>query len=161
MDDLPQLSALNAQDREWVRQLTSDNWGGPTVVAHGTIYYPEQLPGYILRQAGSILGMITYIVDGDACEIVTLLSLVSGKGIGTALIRAVEDKARQSGCRRLWLITTNDNLNAIRFYQKRGFQLTTVFPDAAAASRLLKPSIPIIGDDGIPIRDELKFEKTL
>ncbi len=161
VDNKDELSALTESDRIWVRKLTNEAWSGETVVAHGVIYFPDQLPGFMLRKAGIIQGFITYTIDHEACEIVTILSLASGKGIGTTLIRAVENRARELGCLQIWLITTNDNLSAIRFYQKRGFRLTAVFPDAVTASRLLKPSIPLIGEDGIPIRDELKFEKAL
>ena len=69
--------------------------------------------------------------------------------------------AREAGCGRVWLITTNDNLRALRFYQRRGFRLVAVHPDALERSRELKPSIPEIGLDGIPLRDELELELTL
>jgi Acetyltransferase (GNAT) family len=70
-------------------------------------------------------------------------------------------RPREAGCRRVWLITTNDNLRALRFYQRRGFRLVAVHPDALARSRELKPSIPEIGLDGIPLRDELELELLL
>jgi ribosomal protein S18 acetylase RimI-like enzyme len=104
---------------------------------------------------------LTYHIDGDACEIVTLDSQREGWGIGTALIEAVKAAARQSGCGRLWLVTTNDNTHALRFYQKRGFILAALHRDAVAASRAIKPEIPFFGVDGIPIRDEIELEMSL
>jgi N-acetylglutamate synthase-like GNAT family acetyltransferase len=77
------------------------------------------------------------------------------------LIEAVAAAARASGCRRVWLITTNDNLTALAFYQKRGFVLTALHPNAVAASRKLKPEIPLVAENGIPIRDELELELRL
>jgi len=88
---------------------------------------------------------------------VTIDSLVEGQGVGTALIAAVAEAARASGCLRLWLVTTNDNVDALRFYQKRGFRLAALYPDAIAESRKLKPKIPPIGAHGIPIRDEIEL----
>ncbi len=157
----PSLEPLTPSDQDWVRRLTAEVWGDARVVAHGVIYTPEKLPGFALRQGNAVIGFVTYQIDGDTCEIVTLFSLVQGKGFGAQLVQAVEAAARQAGCRSLWLITTNDNLNAFRFYQKRGFCMTVVFPGAVASTRQLKPSIPLIGEDGIPIRDEIRFEKTL
>ena len=63
--------------------------------------------------------------------------------------------------RRAWLITTNDNLDAIRFYQRRGFTIATVHAGAIEQSRTIKPSIPLVGSYGIPIRDEIEFEMLL
>jgi hypothetical protein len=105
--------------------------------------------------------LITYRLAGASCEIISLDSLRPGIGVGTALIDAVAVAARQTGCRRLWLITTNDNLNALGFYQKRGFVLAAVHPDAVAEARLLKPNIPLVGLNGIPLRDEIELERIL
>lgn len=93
--------------------------------------------------------------------ILSLDSLQPGMGIGTALIEAVRFCAIQQGCRRLFLTTTNDNIDAILFYQKRGFALANVRPGAVNASRLIKPEIPLIGYYGLPIRDEIEFEMIL
>ena len=94
-------------------------------------------------------------------EIVSIDSTHPGRGVGTALIEAVKKEARRQGCRRLWLITTNDNLNALRFYQKRGFALVAVHRNAIEISRRLKPEIPLTGHDGIPLRDEIELETLL
>lgn len=107
------------------------------------------------------VGLATYHLDGDSCEIVTLDSLVEGRGIGSALVAEIEKAATAAGCRRLWLVTTNDNLAALRFYQKRGFVLVAVHPNALEQSRQLKPSIPTVGVDGIPLRDEIELEMLL
>ncbi len=103
------------------------------------------------------MGLITYCLEDKNCEIVSLNSLKPSVGIGTALVEAVKDVAGKSGCKRVWLITTNDNLNALRFYQKRGFSLATIHRNAVEKSRKLKP-IPLTGFDGIPIRDEIELE---
>jgi ribosomal protein S18 acetylase RimI-like enzyme len=92
---------------------------------------------------------------------VTIDSAKPGIGIGTLLIEAVTQAAREAGCKRLWLITTNDNLHALRFYQKHGFTLLTVHRYALDASRQLKPSIPLIGNDHIPLHHEIELEMIL
>ena len=103
-------------------------------------------------------GLVTYRIDGDECEIITLNSLIEGIGIGSALLEAVGKAAEASGCKRFWLITTNDNTKAIRFYQKRGMTLAALYRNAIEHSRKLKPEIPMAGLDGIPIRDEIELE---
>jgi GNAT superfamily N-acetyltransferase len=157
---------LSPADRDWVRRHVAEHWGAEIVVAHGTIYRPAELPGFVAEIDGKKVGLITFHVAGDAiacdaCEIVTLDSLIEGQGIGTALIEAVKAAAIAVGFRRLWLITTNDNLHALGFYQKRGFRLVAVHPGAVDAARRLKPEIPLIGNDGIPIRDEIELAMEL
>jgi ribosomal protein S18 acetylase RimI-like enzyme len=112
-------------------------------------------------QDGKVVGLITYRMDEHGCMIGSLDSLQQSKGIGSALIEAVEDVARQAGCKRIWLITTNDNLNALRFYQKRGFVLAEVRLNVMQKLRQVKPEIPLTGFDGIPIRDEIELERIL
>jgi 5-(carboxyamino)imidazole ribonucleotide mutase len=145
-------------DEVWVRRFMVERWGATRMVAHGTRYYPAELPGFVAVADEERLGLVTYHLAGDGCEIVTLDSLRPSLGIGSALIEAVEVAATSAGCRRLWLITTNDNLNALRFYQKRGFHLVAVHPEAVDRSLALKPEIAHFGQDGIPIRDEIELE---
>jgi GNAT superfamily N-acetyltransferase len=67
---------------------------------------------------GAWLGLVTYHVDDDSCEIATIDSDRPNQGVGTALIEAVSaGRAARPSCRRLWLVTTNDNTAALRFYQ--------------------------------------------
>jgi len=114
-------------------------------------------PSFMAVEGGRVVGVVTYVVDGDACEVLTLHADPPRRGVGTALIEAVVAETR---CRRLWLITTNDNTDALRFYQRRGFRLAELHRGAVDRSRAtLKPEIPEIGDHGIPIRDELVLER--
>ena len=111
---------------------------------------------------GQLTGVATYVVDGDACELLTLHASTRLMGIGSALLTAVQDIARDAGRRRLWVVTTNDNVEALRFYQQRGFRLVVIRLGAVDRSRdLLKPEIPRSGAHGIPLRDELELEMTL
>lgn len=136
-------------------------WGGETIAVHGQLYLPSELPGFIAFMENEKVGLATYRLEGDECELVTLDSLRPGMRIGTALVEAVSEKARQKGCWRLWLVTTNDNLDALRFYQRRGFRIIKVHPGAVDAARRLKPQISEIGEYGIPIHDEIECEKYL
>ncbi|HYX85227.1 MAG TPA: GNAT family N-acetyltransferase [Gaiellales bacterium] len=152
---------LTSDDRAWVRGILRERWGAPVVVSRGVVHEPETLPGFVAEDDGEAVGLVTYRIAGRECEIVTIDALVEEHGVGTILLDAVTDAARAARCRRLWLITTNDNLRALRFYQRRGFFLVAVHRDAATRSREIKPTIPEVGEYGIPIRDELELELPL
>jgi N-acetylglutamate synthase-like GNAT family acetyltransferase len=162
IESLPlQVRPLTTEDREWVRQFIIEHWGDTIVVAHGKVYYPHTLSGFVAMLKGNRVGLLTYSLEDENCEIVTIDSIKPGISIGTLLIQAVTQAAREAGCKRLWLITTNDNLHALRFYQKRGFRLVTVHRNAVDAARQLKPRIPLIGNDQIPLHDEIELEMML
>jgi len=127
------------------------------MVTRGKMHQADELPGFIAVHEGKPAGLVTYHINGNECEIVSMNSLVERTGIGSALIDAVKDVAAKAGCKRLWLITSNDNTAALRFYQKRGFSLVAVYRNAVEQSRKLKPEIPLIGNDGIPLRDEIEL----
>ena len=149
-------------DASSVAAYMTERWGSAVAVAHGELFRPAELPGFVaLGNEEEWMGLLTYQIVDAACEIVTLNSNRSGYGVGTALIEAAQRAASVAGCTRLWLITTNDNWPAIRFYQKRGFHMISVRPNAVDESRKLKPEIPLTGIDGIPIRDEIEFEISL
>ncbi|GLZ08605.1 hypothetical protein Acsp03_60710 [Actinomadura sp. NBRC 104412] len=122
-------------------------------------------PAFVAEsEEGRLLGVLTYVPDetGRQCEILTLHTTEQWHGTGTALIEAMERWAAEHGIDRLWLITTNDNVDAVRFYQRRGFRLAALHRDAVTESRArLKPEIPLTGEYGIPIRDELELDRSL
>jgi GNAT superfamily N-acetyltransferase len=141
--------------------VLTERWGSPQVACLGGLYDACQLDGFVADLDGTPSGLVTYRVDDDGCEVVTLDSLASGHGIGAALLEAVAEEARKRGCRRVWLTTTNDNLPALRFYQRIGWELVALHRDAAEEMRRLKPSISLTGLDGIPIRHALELELSL
>lgn len=155
------LRARNDSDKVWICDLLKSQWGSTEIVTRGVLHDGSMLPGYVALVDGRPAGLLTYRIIGDKCEIITLNSLQRSLGIGTALIQAVRKRAVEAKCKRLWLITTNDNLAAIRFYQRRGFLLVTIHRNAIKFSRMLKPSIPETGCDDIPIRDEIELEMVL
>jgi len=152
-----EIRPVTAIDRPWVTQLLIEFWGSTELVSQGRLHDGASLPGLTALIDGERVGLATYRVEADQCELVSLNSLVERRGVGTALCQAVMQRVCEANCRRLWLITTNDNLAAQAFYQHRGFTLVKVHAGALAESRRLKPSIPLIGLNGIPLVDELEF----
>jgi ribosomal protein S18 acetylase RimI-like enzyme len=149
-DDLPQL-----------RQFWVEHWGGGEMISRGNIFRVEQLDGFIVEDEREWVGLLTFFIKDRECEVTSLDSLREGQGIGTKLMDSVVEEARKQNCKRVFLITTNDNTHALRFYQKRGFALAALYPGAVNESRKLKPSIPLNGFDDIPIRDEIELELLL
>jgi ribosomal protein S18 acetylase RimI-like enzyme len=144
-----------------VRAIIRERWSDEIVVGHGVVYRPHLLPGLVVTDAGERLGLLTYTIDGDACEIVTIDAMVEGRGVGSLLIESIADVAREAGCTRLWLITTNDNVRAQGFYRAKGFDVVAVHEGAVGLSRERKPSIPLVNDAGVPIQDEVEMERRL
>lgn len=161
------IRPLRVDDRNWVADFLDKHWHSTKIVTRGQVYYGHLLPGFVAipgteaEPTGKPIGLLTYRIDGDSCEVITLDSLQSGIGVGSALVETLRSAAAASGYKRLWLITTNDNLHALRFYQRRGFRIKAVHVDALVESRKLKPQIPILGIDDIPLRDEIELELLL
>jgi GNAT superfamily N-acetyltransferase len=156
------LRPLEPGDQAWMRAFATERWGAPVAVSGGRLHRLDQLPGLVaLDPDGGIAGVVTWLIEADDCELVSIDALVEGHGVGTALIEAACRAAAAAGCSRVHLVTTNDNMRALRFYQRRGFVLRELRAGAVEHSRRLKPEIPLIGADGIPIRDELVLERSL
>jgi ribosomal protein S18 acetylase RimI-like enzyme len=135
--------------------LVAELWGSEIVVVHGTSLRPAEMAGFIAERSRRVAGLLTYQLAGGMLEIVTLNAIDRRAGIGTLLIEAAVGQARRLGCREIRLTTTNDNIDALRFYQRRGFRLAELRPGAVDRSRREKPDIPRVGDYGIPLRDEI------
>jgi len=149
-----------ATDRSWASEVLDRDFGGAVQARRGEALNALDMPGLVAEAGGRAVGLLFYRFDGDDCELFAIVATTRGDGIGTALVDALV--ARAAGRRRIWVVTTNDNLRALRFYQRRGFSLCALRPGAVDdARRRLKPGIPLAGFDGIPLRDELELERRL
>ncbi|WP_433439030.1 GNAT family N-acetyltransferase [Nonomuraea sp. CA-141351] len=156
------VRAVEPQDLADVTRVLTESWGGSTVVAmgRGELVDAAAQPGFVAELDGELAGIITYAQRGDSVEIITINAVIPGKGVGATLLDAVRAVATERGAARLWLITTNDNTHALRFYQRYGFDLIGLHRHGVDRARKLKPSIPAEAD-GIPIRHELELELPL
>lgn len=148
-------------DKKAITIFLTKNWSSPQIVSRGKTHQADQLPAFVALQNDKIIGLLTFEICDDACEIVSLDSEIKNIGIGASLINYLKDYLKTKKCKRLWAITTNDNLSALRFYQKRGFELVAIYRNALEISRKLKPEIPMLGIDGIPLKDEIEVEMRL
>jgi ribosomal protein S18 acetylase RimI-like enzyme len=145
-------------DENWIADLLRSRWGDATIVVHGEALDALRLPALV---AGEREGLATYRVRGDEAELVTLDAVDPGRGVGTRLLEALMMRLAQQGVRRLWVTTTNDNLAALAFYQRRGFRMRRLRPGAVEETRRVKPGIPMLGENGIPIQDEIDLCREL
>jgi ribosomal protein S18 acetylase RimI-like enzyme len=152
------VRARSDGDAAWIADLLRSHWGSTVVAVHGEAIDALSLPALV---AGEREGLATYRLHGDEAELVTLDAVRAGRGIGTLLVNALAEHLYEQGIRRIWVTTTNDNLSALAFYQKRGFCLQRVRPGAVDQARRIKPAIPLAAENGIPIRDEIDLCREL
>lgn len=162
MSDGVRIRPKSENDAEWVREALTAGWGSTRMVDLGKERDAASLPAFVAEFGGRLAGLVTYEIDGDSCEIVTTNSLLSGRGIGTALVEAVVEEAKKAGCARVRTVMTDDNARGIKFYESRGFRVMQVHEGAAERARLeRKPEAPAKGVGGKPIRDEVEMERSL
>jgi len=146
-------------DQTWVERLLRERWGGTQVVTCGELLDAAVLPALV---AGERQGLLTWRrLEQRTAQLVTLDAVTQRQGVGSALLTALVERLRIEGLARLHVTTTNDNLDALRFYQRRGFRIAAMRPGAIEAARVRKPTIPEVGAYGIPLRDEIELSLEL
>ena len=158
--DLP-LRRIDEKNRPLINTFIKERWYSLEMIVRGKAVDISRAEGFFIGTGTVVSGVITYRISDTTLEILSLDSVFEKRGIGTALIDAVVREATRRSCDRIVLITTNDNLNALKFYQKRGFDLIRLYRGAVDEARKIKPDIPVSGNDGIPLHHELELEKRL
>jgi len=149
------------RDHADVHQLLVNRWTAAEIMLDNEMIDASRLPGYVAYDGDELVGLVTLIKRDGEWEIVTLDSLNRWGGVGSQLLDAVVSEARANNIPRLTVRTSNDNLDAFRFYQRRGFRLEAVAPGVIDQEREVKPSIPLRGDYGIELHDEVLFARAL
>jgi len=156
------IRPVEPRDLEWVRAELTRNWGRPQIWSINRMFDADALPGFIAEPDGGPVGLVTYSlrenVQPGECEVVTLSVQEEGRGIGHALLAATVTAAAMAGCHRIFLTTTNDNLRALGFYQRRGWVLVDLHRGVIDRLRERYPDIPSVGMNGIRCRDEIELE---
>ena len=152
------VEKITDQNRDRINNFIKSHWYTTEMIIRGKVIDMTTVDGIFVLDDETIIGLITYIIRNETLEIISLDSLREKQGLGTMLIKTVVQEAEKSGCNRIVVITTNDNINAIRFYQKRGFDMVHLYHNALDISRKLKPEIPLTGENSIPLQHEIEFE---
>ena len=155
------IRSTGPDDRPWIRDWLTEHFASPRIVSRGVLHQADALPGLAATEVGTPIGLLLHDRRGDECEVVVLIAGREGRGVATALLAAAARMAEGTGCRRLWLTTTNDNAAAIAFYERRGWTRCAIRRGAMLEARRLKPELPEFGHGGVPIRDEIEFELRL
>lgn len=145
-------------NRAAVTEFIVRHWCSDKMLIRGEIIDMTSVDGFALFERGELTGLATYIIRGGVCEVVSLDSVYGGRGVGHALLDRVRETAAAAGCDTLRLLTSNDNVEAIKFYQVYGFELAGVNLGAIDREREAKPEIPLYGRHGIPVRHEIDFK---
>lgn len=157
------IRPITEKDRPALMSVLQEHFGGGLISSRGKWIDAGALPGLVAEIDGRVVGMLTHtpMESKRECELVTLVALTEAEGVGSVLLAACVARAQDAECSRVFLTTSNDNIDAIRLYQRRGWRLCAVYPNALAEARRLKPHIPTHGPSGIEIRDDLEFEVTI
>jgi ribosomal protein S18 acetylase RimI-like enzyme len=160
--DLPPVLVreATAADRERVRELFLAEFGHLTIVAFGSVMHAGDDAALVAEMKDDLAGALAYRELDDALHVVALATdpLWQRAGVGGYLLAEAELLARARSLPRIIAATSNDNIPALYFYQRHGYRMTAIEPDAFAAQRV-KPSGP--GFAGIAVHDEVRMEKRL
>ncbi len=151
-------SEAQDSDRDEIAEFIERHWHSRVVMSRGRAFQPHHEGAILERAEGRIVGLLTYHIDHEGMEILTLNSTLEGRRIGSSLMLDAIETARKRGCRRIFLTTTNVNLRAIGFYQRLGFRMVAINVGVVDEARKTKPEIPETDERGIPIRDEILME---
>lgn len=156
------LTVGPSTDYETARQMVIDQWGDDAVVIAGRAHRTAEMTLLSAQRAdGSIAGMACYRINGAVALLGAMMVRGARNGVGSALFEGVLAKAREAQAKKLRAITTNDNFEAMRFYQKHGMRFMTLFAGGVDAYRAFRPGIRRIGNHGIVCRDVLELEMDL
>ena len=155
------IRRIDQTNRKQIDAFIVRQWYTLQMVVHGESIDLGTADGFYACDGDEIIGLITWKQFGKEIEILSLDSLLEAHGIGTALLNEVIREAKEIGVEKIRLITTNDNLPALRFYQKRGFDMVHIYRNALEQARKIKPEIPLIGMNGIPLKHEIELNLML
>src|SRR5439155_25737092 len=132
-------------------ELFQQDFGRTKIVAFGEVMDIDQMPALVAVMHQEPSGALAYRLFGDALHIVALATdpMWQRSGVGGYLVAEAELLARRLSLHRLVVSTTNDNLPALHFYQRRGYRLTDLVPNSIVA----RTGQEHAGFAGIPVRD--------
>lgn len=155
------IRPTSKDDRIYIQNEMIKWWGNEMVVVRGEKYFPADYGGFVAEHEDEKAGLILLRFTDTLCEIMSLTTSSAVASAGKLLVTAAIERATEEGVQKMIAVTTNDNINALRFYQQMGFTVGAWRKGAVDRSRKIKPSIPLAGNYNIPIRDEIELELDL
>jgi len=148
-------------DRAFLDELLRLRWSGGSLLLRGKVIAPADVEALAAYDGERLAGVATWRMEGKVLYLLTLNNITDQRGVGVALLEAMIDLGRGRNAALIRAIVTNDNLNALGFYQRRDFRIIAVHPGAVDTIRAMNPNIPMIGAYRIPIHDEIELERDL
>jgi GNAT superfamily N-acetyltransferase len=155
------LEVRRIEDRPALEELLALRWSGASILVRGRFVEPSQVEAFGAYQGEALAGLVTWRYEGRILYLLTLDNVTGRRGVGERLLDAVIEQGRADRAPLLRALIGNDNVNALGFYQRRGFRIVAVHTGAVDVMRAYKPSIPEIGLNGIPLHDEIELELAL
>lgn len=157
------LAVAPYTDYETARKLVVEQWGDDAFIISGKVYPTSEMTLLgAWTPLGQLRGLAYYKVNGSTMLLGAIITIGErAKGVGKILFDAVLAEARTTRMRKMRALTTNDNFEAMKFYQRCGMRFETLYPGGADAFRAFKPGIYRNGKHGLPLRDILEFELSL
>lgn len=152
-----EIKEISIYNRNIINTIMINNWGATEIILRNKIIDGTKSKGFIAEDNNKMVGFLLYDINDDICEIIALYSFIEKKGIGSFLLNKIKEIATLKKCDRIVVITTNDNLIALKFYQKRGFFLSKLYCNAFDNIRKIKPNLPKLGENNIPLNDEIEL----
>lgn len=150
--------SIEGKFRKAANAFLNDRWGTTEMIIRGDVIDLTKMQGFMAMEGEKTVGLITYYIKDNVCEITSLDSILEGRGIGSRLVKMAVDAAKDGDCKKIAVETTNDNITALRFYQKRGFDMVRLRHNSMDVTRKIRPGIPLNGKEGIPLRHNIEFE---
>ena len=155
------MCTAHPASRELIEAVWRERWGG-CVISPNAAYQPPDVQGMVLlTDGGELAAIATWAPTRVGAEITTLDAIIEGHDYDARLLHMLELFLTEQGVRCATIVTSNDNLRAFQLYARRGYRLVAIHRDAMEHVRKIKPSLPEIGEDGIPVCDMWEFEKGL
>jgi len=121
------LLVINISNREaYKKVIPKEYFREPVLSLTELLRDFERMSFYVYKSEGRIVGVAALEVEGEErgrIHWVYILPEYQRRGIGTALVRYVEQKAKEIGLKRLRLLTVGQADWAVSFYKKLGYAL--------------------------------------
>jgi GNAT superfamily N-acetyltransferase len=148
-------------DRAALEEMLRLRWSDGTIFVRGRLLGPQDVEAFGAYLDNQLQGVVTWRIEEGTLYMLTMNNITDRRGVSVALLERMLQLGREKGFAFMRALLTNDNYKGLRFYQKRGFRIVTVHPGVVDMMRQMKPSIPLTGVDGIPMRDEIELEVVL
>ena len=103
----------------------------PTIIMRFFAPAEASAPRYLVTRGNEIVGLFALKngwMFGSYLNILAILPPFHGRGIGSAVLKWIEDRARANGERNQFVVTSAFNTRGLALYERHGFEQITSMP---------------------------------